>query len=244
MNLRVYTLVTGVLFFHVPAALSEVHQQTYSVELGASRIIYPPGGKNSSVRVVNNQGYPVLVRSQVVSASDRKTPAPFITTPPLFRLDGHQSSVVTITRTGGNFPTDRESLNWLCVTAIPPEKDSEWAKNRGDKSVVNNIQVVLENCIKLLIRPDGLNSNPVDTAGEVTWHTEGKNLRAHNPTPYYMSISGIRFSGEKLKIKDSYIAPFTDENIPLTITSKKDEKVTWTVIGDYGEEKEIKSEVK
>ncbi|EAB6034259.1 molecular chaperone [Salmonella enterica] len=243
MSIRAGIFVAGVSLFYAGVALSENHQQTFSVELGASRVIYPLNGRNTSVRVENKQDYPILVKSQVLLASDKKGGAPFITTPPLFRLDSHQTSVVTITRTGGDYPADRESLNWLCVTAVPPDKDAEWAKGADEKGVANNIQVVLKNCIKLLVRPDALSNNPADIAGKVVWKTEGKNLHAHNPTPYYMNISGVRFNDEQLKLKDSYIAPFSDVNIPVSSVLTKGREVKWTVIGDYGERKEMKSDV-
>ncbi|ECL8739297.1 TPA: molecular chaperone [Salmonella enterica] len=243
MSLRAGILVAGFSFFYAGIALAENHQQTFSVDLGASRLIYPLNGKNAAIRVDNKQDYPVLVRSKVLMGAGKKDFAPFITTPPLFRLDSHQSSVVTVTRTGGNYPDDRESLNWLCVTAVPPDKDAEWAKSAGGKGIVNNIQVVLENCIKLLVRPDGLSSNPADIAEKVKWKAEGKNLHAHNPTPYYMNISGVLFNGEGLKLKDGYIAPYSDVDMPFSSTLKKGGDVKWSVIGDYGERREMSSDV-
>ncbi|EDT1338817.1 TPA: molecular chaperone [Salmonella enterica subsp. enterica serovar Wangata] len=244
MNLRARILVAGFSFFYTGMVLAGNHQQTFSVELGASRLIYPLNERSVTIRVDNKQDYPVLARSKVLMASDKKDGvAPFITTPPLFRLDSHQSSMVTVTRTGGNYPADRESLNWLCVTAIPPEKGAEWAKSAGEKGIVNNIQVVLENCIKLLVRPGDLSSNPADIAEKVKWKVEGKNLHAHNPTPYYMNIYGIQFNGEKLKLKNGYIAPYSDVDMPFTSTLKTSGKVKWIVIGDYGEKREMSSEV-
>ncbi|MDI8993129.1 fimbria/pilus periplasmic chaperone, partial [Salmonella enterica subsp. enterica serovar Anatum] len=41
--------------------------------------------------------------------------APFMVTPPLFRLNGGQKNVLRIIRTGGNLPEDRESLYWLDI---------------------------------------------------------------------------------------------------------------------------------
>lgn len=243
MTIRASIFMAGLSFLFAGMASAENHQQTFSVELGASRLIYPLNGKNTAIRVNNKQDYPVLVKSKVLLDSDKKTPAPFIATPPLFRLDSHQSSVVTVTRTDGNYPADRESLNWLCVTAVPPDKDAEWAKSAGEKGVVNNIQVVLENCIKLLVRPDELSNNPADIAEKVTWKAEGKNLHAHNPTPYYMNIPGVRFKGEKLTLKEGYIAPYSDVEIPFSLASKPGGEITWTVIGDYGEAREMHADV-
>ncbi|MDJ7507167.1 hypothetical protein LD771_03730 [Salmonella enterica] len=85
MNLRSGMFVAGFSFFYAGATLSENHQQTYSVELGASRIIYPLNGKNSAVRAVNNQDYPVLVKSQVLLASDKKHGLPLLS-PRLFSV--------------------------------------------------------------------------------------------------------------------------------------------------------------
>ncbi|ECF6085645.1 molecular chaperone [Salmonella enterica subsp. houtenae] len=243
MRLRTGIIVASFSLFYAGIALADNHQQTFSVDLGASRIIYSLTEKNAAIRVDNKQDYPVLVRSKVLMGPDKKVPAPFITTPPIFRLDSHQSSVVTVTRTGGNYPDDRESLNWLCVTAVPPDKDAEWAKGQDEKGITNNIQLVLENCIKLLVRPGGLNANPADIAEKVKWKAEGKNLHAHNPTPYYMNISGVRVNGEKLKLKDGYIAPYSDVDMPFSSEVKKDGGVRWTVIGDYGEKREMRSDV-
>ncbi|EAB5741201.1 molecular chaperone [Salmonella enterica subsp. enterica] len=243
MGFRTGILVAGFSFFYAGIALAENHQQTFSVDLGASRLIYPLNGKNAAIRVDNKQDYPVLVRSKVLMGSDKKAFAPFIATPPIFRLDSHQSSVVTVTRTGGNYPDDRESLNWLCVTAVPPDKDAGWAKGEGEKVITNDIQVVLENCIKLLVRPEGLSSNPADIAEKVKWKAEGKNLHADNPTPYYMNISGVRFNGEDLNLKDGYIAPYSDVDISFSSELKKGGEVKWNVIGDYGEKREMSSDV-
>lgn len=52
----------------------------------------------------------------------------FIITPPLFRLDALQSSRLRIVKTEGAFPIDRESLQWICVKAIPPKYEDKWAK--------------------------------------------------------------------------------------------------------------------
>jgi P pilus assembly chaperone PapD len=45
--------------------------------------------------------------------------APFLITPPLFRLNAKEDNVLRVVRTGGNLPEDRESLYWLNIKAIP-----------------------------------------------------------------------------------------------------------------------------
>ncbi len=51
--------------------------------------------------------------------------APFLITPPLFRLDAKQENVLRIIRTGGNLPADRESLFWLNIKSIPSSARNE-----------------------------------------------------------------------------------------------------------------------
>lgn len=73
-------------------------------------MVYYHGSLGENVAVKNNQAYPMLVQSMVFD-EDKKSPAPFITTPPLFRLDGSQTSRIRIVRTGGEFPQDRENYS-------------------------------------------------------------------------------------------------------------------------------------
>ncbi|HGA5941638.1 TPA: molecular chaperone, partial [Salmonella enterica subsp. enterica serovar Saintpaul] len=122
-----------------------------SVLLGASRVIYPGNNSRGVTLTVSNQvSHPFLIKSVALDES-RQHGAPFIVTPPLFRLDGGQRNTLTITRTGGRFPADREALNWLCVSFIPPEPDSVW--DEGKKSadsknkVLTHVQVVSGSCI-------------------------------------------------------------------------------------------------
>ncbi|MEB7742644.1 fimbria/pilus periplasmic chaperone, partial [Escherichia coli] len=105
---------------------------TFSLQLGATRLIYDPDASGETLTIFNHQDYPVLVQSEVLK-EDRTGGAPFVVTPPLFRLDGQQSSRLRIIRTGGNFPTDRESLQWLCVKSVPPRAEDKWAEEQDEK---------------------------------------------------------------------------------------------------------------
>ncbi|WP_339735666.1 fimbria/pilus periplasmic chaperone, partial [Aeromonas sp. HMWF014] len=78
----------------------ETSTQPFELKLGASRLIYNPAANGATIAVHNQQNYPMLVRSQVF-AEDKTTPAPFLVTPPLFRLDGQQRSRLRVVHTGG-----------------------------------------------------------------------------------------------------------------------------------------------
>lgn len=71
----------------------------------------------ATLAITNKHEFPILVQSDVLS-EDKEMSTHFIITPPLFRLDPLQSTRLRIVRTGGNFPIDRESMQWICVKAF------------------------------------------------------------------------------------------------------------------------------
>lgn len=119
-------------------------------------MIYSLESPGATLTVINNHNYPMLVQSVVLTEGKQKY-APFIVTPPLFRLDALQSSRLKVIRTGGDFPNDRESIQWLCVKGIPPKEDDKWAE---DQKIINkvslHVQFSINNCVKLFIRPESV----------------------------------------------------------------------------------------
>ncbi|XTI19235.1 fimbria/pilus periplasmic chaperone [Escherichia coli] len=89
-------------------------QRYFSLRLDTTRVVYNQGSSGETLAVINEHDYPILVQAEVL-LEDQRTPAPFVITPPLFRLDALQSSRLRIIQTGGDFPTDRETLQWVCI---------------------------------------------------------------------------------------------------------------------------------
>ncbi|EAO0164574.1 fimbria/pilus periplasmic chaperone [Salmonella enterica] len=225
------------------AQSASLNSQKYGIVLGTSRVIYPTDGRGVSLRVTNPEDYPILVQSQVMN-EDKKTEAPFYVTPPLFRLEGRQQNTLRIVRTGGNYPAARESLTWLCVRGIPPKDGDVWAEDKSKSlqtsgGVAMLMQLSINSCIKLLVRPDSLSGNPSDMADKLVWKITGKNLTAANPTPYYMNLDSLSFNGKKLKA--DYIPPLSEHEFTLPDGSGVRGKVNWTVIGDYGDKSTVRS---
>ncbi|EBP0139276.1 fimbria/pilus periplasmic chaperone [Salmonella enterica] len=235
------SLISGVS--EAVAQSASLSSQKYGIVLGASRIIYPPEGRGVTLSVTNPEDYPILVQSQVMN-EDKKTEAPFYVTPPLFRLEGKQRNTLRVVRTGGNYPADRESLAWICVRGIPPKDGDVWAEDKSKASQASGgvtmlMQLSINSCIKLLVRPDGLSENPSGMAGKLVWKIAGKNLIASNPTPYYMNLGSLSFNGKKLK--ESYIPPLSEHEFTLSDGSGIRGKISWTVIGDYGDKSSVQS---
>ncbi|MEB7742663.1 fimbria/pilus periplasmic chaperone, partial [Escherichia coli] len=140
-----------------------------------------------------------------------------------------------IIRTGGNFPTDRESLQWLCVKSVPPRAEDKWAEEQDEKGggkISVRVQVSLNSCIKLLVRPSAVKGHPDDVAGKVTWTKAGNRLKGTNPTPFYINLSELSVGGKVVNEQHYYIAPFSSYEFALP--SGVAGKVQWKVVTDYG----------
>ncbi|MDK1711725.1 fimbria/pilus periplasmic chaperone [Serratia marcescens] len=209
--------------------------ESYSVALGATRVIYTPESGASDVSVTNSNDYPMLVQS-LVYAEDRKSAAPFVVTPPLFRLDGHQTSRVRVIQTGGGMPADKETLQWLCVTGIPPENDDAWAKNKEGsvavpKSATLDVKIKFSRCIKLLVRPSAIKSTPQDAAEGLVWQREGALLKVSNPSPYYVNLKTLSVGGKAI-VQPGYLPPSGSHTYPLPAGAQG--AVQWSYITDLG----------
>lgn len=236
----VYTLgyISLLLPFSVLAIdknVTPIKQNTKSFELklGATRLIYDPESTGTSLVVINTQDYPILVQSKVFN-EDKKTAAPFIVTPPLFRLDGNKQSNLRIISTEETKIKDRETLQWLCVTGIPPKPGDEWAgKVSPSDSTVLNVQLSLTSCIKLYTRPSALDGKLTDAISSINWKKDRDYIIAENASPFYINLSSVMVGGEKLS-NIEYLSPFSSRSFPLPKTTSG--KVEWRAILDHGGE--------
>lgn len=218
----------------------ETQEQPFTLKLGASRVIYSPDSSGATLTAMNVQDYPMLVKSSVLN-EDKKTPASFIVTPPLFRLDGHQQSRLRIVATGNDFAKDRETLKWLCVTGIPPRPDEQWAKDRDGKAITPshatiNVQISVSSCIKMLVRPSSIKGEPTDMASAVVWQREGNKLKVTNPTPFYMNLKSVVVGGKKVEGID-YLQPQGKRLFALPPKASGD--IEWKLVTDFGGESRI-----
>lgn len=220
----------------------DVVQRDFMISIEKTRVIYPLSSvKGESLVVMNPQDYPILVQTQI-KGENKHSIAPFIVTPPLFRLDGEAQGRVRIIRTGGDFPQDRESLLWVCLTGVPPKESDIWnserhPKNGGGNDVGINVNVAVSTCIKLFVRPDKITGNPEAVADSLDWKYKAKELQVNNPTPFYMNFSFIRVGGKDINISggNGCLAPFSSRSfvLPADMVGAPSE-VGWQIINDLG----------
>jgi P pilus assembly chaperone PapD len=192
------------------------------VVIGGTRLIYDGGKKESSLSVNNPDKGPYLIQSWVDTTTGGAEKAPFMITPPLFRLDGGQENVLRVVRAGGNLPNDKESLFWMNIKSIPSVKK---------ESSQNTLQIAVKTRIKLIYRPEGLKGVPEESADKLKWSRNGDRLQVSNPTPFYMNFQSITVAGKELK-DITYVAPMATASFALPVGASGG--VTWKIISDFG----------
>lgn len=207
----------------IVAVLSLITVNSYAgVVIEGTRLVYPADKKETSMTVNNPDPGAYLIQSWIENSGKEK--APFVVTPPLFRLESGKSNVLRVVRAGSQFPQDRESLYWLNIKAIPSVEKKEGA---------NVLHIAVKSRMKLIYRPVALkNVDWAEVNKQLAWRGTGKRIQVNNPTPYVISFRTITVNGKDLA-KVGFVMPFSAAEFDLPSGQTKG-KVTWRVINDYG----------
>lgn len=192
------------------------------VVVGATRLIYDGGKKESSLKINNPDATPYLIQTWVENPLSGTEKAPFIVTPPLFRLDGGQQNILRVVHAGGNLPADRESMYWINIKSVPSTQDTN----------KNSLKIALTTRIKLMYRPEGVKGIPEEVAGKLTWQHRGTHLHVTNPTPFYMNFYEISVAGKEVN-DVTYVAPGSTASFTLP-AGVMTGSVSWKIVSDYG----------
>ncbi|HHS3888865.1 TPA: fimbrial biogenesis chaperone, partial [Escherichia coli] len=156
---------------------------------------------------------------------DGTSRAPFIITPPLFRLEAGDDSSLRIIKTADNLPENKESLFYINVRAIP-------AKKKSDDVNANELTLVFKTRIKMFYRPAHLKGRVNDAWTSLEFKRSDHSLNIYNPTEYYVVFAGLAVDKTDLTSKIEYIAPGEHKQLPLPASGGKN--VKWAAINDYG----------
>ncbi|OAE45235.1 long polar fimbrial chaperone LpfB [Enterobacter cloacae] len=196
------------------------------VVIGGTRIIFDGAKKEASISITNPDNVPYLIQSWIDVQDGQSGKAPFIITPPLYRLDGGQKNLERIVMTG-SLPQGQESLFWLNIKAIPSASKQ-----------MNALQIAVKTRIKLIYRPEHLRaSTPEDQANKLTWHRAGNTLQVNNPTPYVINFNEITVGDKKLD-DVTYVMPSGAAQFQLP-KGAQGNALTFKVINDYGSPGEL-----
>ncbi|QKJ85196.1 Pilus assembly protein PapD [Paramixta manurensis] len=206
--------------------LSQVSSAYASIIIGGTRVIYPAGEKEVTVKVTNKGQNPVLIQSWMDNGDTNTKPenikVPFILTPPINRVDPQKGQTLRMSFTGAPLPADKESVFWLNVLEIPAKNASV-----ADKNI---LQVAFRSRIKVFWRPAGLASDASEAAKSLVWRAEGGKVTAVNNSPYFVSLVSASVNGHK--VDAPMIAPKSSQSIALNVTAGQ--KIQYIFVNDYG----------
>lgn len=208
------------VFILLIAVLSQFSVQA-GVIIGGTRLVYNGAQKEATITVKNPDDIPYLVQSWANTTVEGTEKAPFLITPPLFRLDGKQENTLRVVRVAGQLPEDKESLFWLSVKSVPP------SEGKG-----NQLQIAVRTRIKLIYRPAGLKGSLDDAAKALRWQRSGNSLQAINDSPYYLSFYSVSLANEKIK-EPQMVAPGASISYTLPANAQGN-RVSWQIINDFG----------
>lgn len=193
------------------------------IVIGGTRIIYDGNKKESSLSINNPDNIPYLIQTWAESVAGGAEKAPFIVTPPLFRLDGGQHNVLRVVRAGGSLPENKESLYWMNIKSIPSSEQ---------QTTKNTLQIAVKTRIKLIYRPAGLNGLPEENTDKMRWSRSGNSLQVTNPTPFYMNFQQVSVGGKEIA-GATYVAPGATTTLTLPAGAHAS-SVKWMIINDFG----------
>jgi P pilus assembly chaperone PapD len=204
-----------------------------ALTIGATRVVFGSDKRSASVIVANPSDRPFAVQTWVNTAADDDTTAvPFISSPPLFRLNPGKEQQVQINGLPNALPGDRESLFYFNVQEIPQAEASE----------INVLNIALRTRIKLFYRPSELKGSSVARLNELQWSIEDIKGKAHlvvnNPTPFHVSFARIDITGKGLNhaVRNAVMVdPMNTQTYALDgIKSAQGLEVVFSAINDYG----------
>jgi len=203
------------------------------VTLSGTRIIFDASKRDASITAGNGTDKPYAVQAWVnTEEDDHAISAPFIATPPLFRLDSMKEQMVRIVPTAHNLPTDRESVFYFNAQEIPAASNDEG----------NTLKIALRTRIKLFYRPKGLQGSLLEALPRLEWAIRQEagepRLQVHNPTPFHVSFIHIKVAdgGRDSEIdKPVMVAPFSTRQYAIAPRlGWTPNSVEFSVINDYG----------
>lgn len=205
------------------------------VLIDGTRVVYPAKEREVTVKFTNKGHAPTLMQTWVDRGDPQSKPqdadAPFLATPPIFRLDPQKGQSVRLTFTGEALPQDRESLFWFNALEIPP-----LPQDGG-----NLMQIAVRSRLKLFYRPDGLAGDLPKAIEQVNWTVRQQDdryvLRGENPSPYHLSFSALSLEqgNRSTDTGGGMIVPFSHQDFPLAdYNGGTGGKVRFRWIGDFG----------
>ncbi|MFJ5188349.1 fimbrial biogenesis chaperone [Pseudomonas fulva] len=199
-----------------------------------TRVIVHEGQRETSLALVNQNAYPVVVQTWIDNGDLAVTPdtasAPIMPLPPMFRLEPQQQRSVRLVTTGQVLAQDRESLYWLNVYEIPPRP------NEVLEEGATRLTITLRTQLKVIYRPQGLSNKAELAPSHLVVRVQGRRVQLRNPTPFFISLSHAQIGeGERSIVMDApMLAPFSTQHQTASAPVSSDATFRFSWLDDEG----------
>ncbi len=205
------------------------------LRLAQTRVVFDAAKPNTRIAIKNSSLQVYLIKADVINTPEgnahQPTP-PFIVTPPMFRLEKESQNTLLIVRNGtSELPTDRESVFYLSLLAIPATIKASASEGEMTSAQVS---VGIRNVIKLFYRPKGLPMSMEIASSKLTFLYQNQQIIVSNPTPYYITLAQLSVDQHPVDVRElnPMIAPFSSQTYPMKAYGSR---AQWRVITDYGD---------
>jgi len=200
-----------------------------------SRVIYHAQDKEQTLMLVNTNDYPVVVQNWIDKGegTPEAQDIPFVSVAPIFRLEALDVKGIKIIYNHAPLPQDIESLFWLNIYEVPPEKKGV--------NPENSVLVAMNTQIKLLYRPEGVTQIPEEAIKQVTCRKQAPAvIECNNPSTIHLSVVDIKIPTESGKIQnasgsDLMLLPKSKKTFTFNDEIGGAQKMTLVYIDDSGE---------
>lgn len=212
-----------------------------SVVMTGTRVIYPGGAKERSIQFTNQDDAPSVIQIWIDSGNADSTPetadAPFVVTPPVFRIEPKSGQTARLIFTGKDLPQDRESVFFINTVQIP-------AMNTADAER-NKMLLLLRNRIKLFYRPTGIAGDPERATDKLSFSVERDGadwkITATNDSAFHVSLVDARITGagEDIVLAPDMIAPKASFDWRIKSSANlasAGRSISFKFVNDYGGE--------
>ena len=196
------------------------------IRLNQTRIIVSDINDIQPLTVTNSANNSYLIQTRVVKNPGEDSAAPFFVTPPLFVLKSDSRQLLRIVpQELGALPTDRESVFYLSVLAIP-------ARHNKDNAPLQ-LSLGLRLTLKLFYRPPALAMPPDAVSCNLRFRTGAQGVEVYNPTPYHQTFGRLVFDRKPVYLDSlpSMVAPFSSQHYAL---NHRATQAGWQLITDFG----------
>jgi len=207
-----------------------------ATQLDRTRLIVTQTESRAVIQVHSEHAQPLLLQAWVDDGQTHRTHAvlassvvPFITDPPVVRLDPGQSrSIQTLlTASPDTLPADRESLYWFNVLQIPTTSPGETEQH---------LHLTVQTRLKLFYRPSAIvryNAAALPAAERLRFALERDPngqiyLQVYNPAPIHQTLASLALalpqaapSDTPLTLDAPMLAPFATQRLALPETLAK-----------------------